>query len=290
MTTADVTLTYDIGPSSGMGHQRRMQALSAALTDRGAQCSLVPLDQFGPAGVAVVVDSYEVRADEPGRFPTSLLAAVDDLGRDLAVDLLVDPNPPGDDEGPHMASHVLSGPRYSLIGPVPPDLTVRPVGEEPQSILVTFGASGANGYGAALAAALAARLPELTIRLVVGPWGADAPAGVDAVRTENGLFHQLAAADIVITTGGVTLLESLVIGRPTIAVAAAENQRRSIQGSSVVGAIAGFSDLPPIDELVETTVALVTNPESRSALAARAEQYVDAKGPDRIAEALLELL
>ena len=79
---------------------------------------------------------------------------------------------------------------------------------------------------------------------MVGPWGAtDVPPGVVAVYAPDGLAPELAAASIVVTAGGVALLEACLLGRPIVALALAENQRQAVHGlgrdHAVVVATAG---------------------------------------------------
>src|SRR5258708_39480124 len=89
-----VSLCFDEGPGVGLGHRRRMEAVAAALTQREHTCALLPLPVNElPACDAVVVDSYRQRADDRAFAVAPVVAAVDDLARDLAVALVVDPSP-----------------------------------------------------------------------------------------------------------------------------------------------------------------------------------------------------
>ena len=96
-------------------------------------------------------------------------------------------------------------------------------------VLVTTGAADEAGVGAHLAATIRSVAPDVEVRLVVGPWGSTTvPSGVVPVHAPAGLTDEMAAASIVVTAGGVALLESCALGRPTIAVPIADNQQQAV--------------------------------------------------------------
>ncbi len=280
MTT--VALVYDEGPGVGLGHRSRMQTLARALTTRGLEVTLGTEPQ--PADV-LVVDSYLRRADDALTFPARVVVAVEDLERDLAVDLLVDPNPGGRPDAYAKAGVVLRGPRYALVpsaaGPPPPP-------QDPaRLVLVTTGAADTEGAGASIAAGIVAGAPELEVRLVIGAWGSTVvPDGVVPVVGADSLAADLTAADVVVTAAGVTMLESLLLGRPTVAVQLAANQERAVAGAEQAGAVARAS----LTDAAGVTLALCADSARRLALSAAATSYVDGGGPQRVAEEICALL
>ena len=290
MTRRRIGLVFDVGPESGWGHRRRMESLASALADFGLDADLVASGEtFGPASL-VVVDSYTVRADEPGRFRAERVAAIDDLERNLAVDLLVDPNPGGDPARRSAATATLIGPAHALVGPAPLDLARPTVASTPSSVLVTLGAADGTGLGAEIAARLARLLPEVEVRLVVGPWGAPAPPGVAPVNAPEGLWSELAAADLVVTAGGVTMLESLLIGRPTLVVVTAQNQMRAAHGAAESGAAALVPPGAGPDDIADAAMLLTADACGRRSLAELGPIHVDGRGPSRVARALHALV
>ena len=283
-------LVYETGPGRGLGHRRRMEALAGALRHLGVTTDLRTVEETVPADV-VVVDAYEVRADD-GRFDATVLAAVDDLERDLAVDLLIDPNPGGDPRRRQAAGAVRCGLTYALVVPAPATLVARPVVEGVERILVTSGAADEAGWGPAVAAELHARSCGFDVGVVKGPWAKGAmPDGVRIVTSDDGLLPELAESDLVVTAGGVTLLEALLLGRPTVAVAIAANQARAVEGVAEAGAAVGLglgSGATP-EDVADAVEALAGDLARRCALAQAASTLIDGQGPARVAEALVAL-
>src|SRR5438552_918394 len=88
----DAVLVYDDGPDAGFGHRHRMDALADALVRRGFSATMQPVGTAVRAGV-LVCDSNMTRADDLTLYRADRVIAVDDLDRDLSVDLVVDPSP-----------------------------------------------------------------------------------------------------------------------------------------------------------------------------------------------------
>lgn len=281
----DVVLAFDEGRDAGLGHRRRCEALAAALADLGVSARLTGTDD-APGAHVVVVDSYRHRADDADRFPAARRVAIDDLERALATDLLVDPNPGRSVDD--VAGRVLSGPAYALVDPrlrerstASWDRDRRPV------VLVTIGAADSEGVGASIAAALA-RDGRVDVRLVRGPWsqsGVEGDAAYAVLDAPDGLAHELAAADLVVTAAGVTMLESLVLGRPTVAVVVAGNQRRQADGAAAAGAAVVVAP----GDAAAAVFALLADHRRREELVAAGPRYVDGQGAARVAEEIVSL-
>ncbi len=284
-----VSLFFDEGPGAGLGHRRRMEALAAELTSRGHECVLVPLDSdvVNVDADVVVVDSYRVRADARVFASAGVVATVDDLARDLAVDLVVDPSPGALGAAHRRARRVLAGASYALVPPLDARMVEAPIVDPVDRILVTTGAADAGGIGAVVATAVKAAVPHIEVRLVVGPWGvADVPAGVTAVHAPSGLAPELAAAGIVVTAGGVALLEACLLGRPIVALALAGNQRQAVVGLEGEGAVVVATPETVGDAVAE----LVKNEPRRAALSAAARASINGSGASRVVDMLEQLM
>jgi RimJ/RimL family protein N-acetyltransferase len=92
-----------------------------------------------------------------------------------------------------------------------------------------------------------------------------------------------AAADLVVSAAGVTLLELCCIGVPTALVQVADNQAAGYAAAVAQGLAVGLGT-DPRDHVAELT-ALLTDPAARAALASKAMTTVDGRGADRILDA-----
>ena len=279
-----VLLVCDEGPGAGLGHRRRCEAIATALRAQGIAAAVVPSGAGVFAAPVLVVDSYRFRADDRHRFVPDVLVALDDLERDLDVDLVVIPAPDGLTGYESTARRrVLCGAEVALVDPRVAARGVAPLRPDVERILVTMGAADSTGVGASIAGDLVEARPDLDIRLVVGPWGArDVPAGVTSVIAPEGLVEELAAADVVVTAGGVTLLEALVMGRPTVAVAVADNQLANVRAAGAAGAAA----VATREHAAAMALRLIDDASRRAALHAAGPVVIDGAGARRVADAI----
>jgi spore coat polysaccharide biosynthesis predicted glycosyltransferase SpsG len=282
-----LTLVHDFGVGCGLGHRSRMRSLQSALAARGLAANLVEATLTGPPTTddVLVVDSYLTRADDSARYQARIVVAVDDLQRDLKVDLLVDPNPGGTTAGSR-AGRLLSGPEFALISPLDHPSTDPPNGTR-RRVLVTTGGGDTATTGLRIAADLAALRADVDVRVVVGaapPIGET--AGVTLLHGLPSLGPELLVSDVVVTAGGVTLLESLHAGRPTVVVVLAENQRRAVEGAVAAGAAL----LTTPDKAASAAATLLDDAPRRAQLRDQASGYIDGRGAERVAEAIIDLL
>ena len=240
---------------------------------------------------------WSTRIDSAPTPPRSrrarVVCAIDDLDRDLAVDLVVDPSPGAIGAAHRRARRVLAGAAYTLVPDPRGGVIEVPVIEPVSRVIVTTGAADAEGFGVRIAqslvaSALTAGACPVEIRLVVGPWGApEVPCGVIPVYAPDGLAPELAAASVVVTTGGVSLLESCRLGRPIVALALAENQRQAVFGLEREGAV--------VVATPETVAAAVLSlVDDRGPAAWRSRRPRDrpstARAPTRVADMLEQLM
>jgi len=286
-------LAGDLGPTVGLGHRRRLEAIGQVLRSRGHHADFVAVDDDPmPSGDVFVVDSYRTRADDRTRYPGPLVAAIDELGRDLGVEIVVDPTPGATWHAGGHAKRGFAGAAYAIVAPdfaKPP----RPPRPQPQRVLVTLGASTAGAAAPALAAALADRYPELRVQAAVGPWldtetpslDTETQSGVEFVDAPDGLGAFIRDADIVITAGGVTLLESCASARPTVVVPLADNQRNAVAFLAGLGAARACS----LDEVPDVLGELLVDAAGRARIGRTARATIDGAGATRVAGALIEL-
>jgi spore coat polysaccharide biosynthesis predicted glycosyltransferase SpsG len=273
-----IVLAFDEGPGIGLGHRRRVEGLAHELDVVGFDVEMHVLGTDAVVGDIVLVDSYRVRADDRSRVRADLVLGIDDIERDLAVDLVIDPDPGADARVHSTAAAVVAGAPYALVDPSLRSRSTAPIREVVGRVLVTTGGSDAEGLGSRVAVGLANALPGTEIRQVVGPWGLGTDDDrVEIVHAPEGLGPELAAADLVVTAGGVTMLEACCLGRPTVAFSIAAGQGRALAGAAHVGAVVAVDVGSAAD--VAARVALDLNLRSR--LAATARVLVDGQGSAR---------
>ena len=261
--------------------------MSEALRALGANSRLCPTRLLAPSpeSPVVVVDSYSNRPDALG-LDGRAVVAIDDLERDLDVEVVVDPCPGARPAEHPSARRVLAGAQFAPLDPGLVRLPRRSLLAGIQRVLVATGGADRSGRGYAIAEGIAARCAGIAcVRLAVGPGTIvlDAP-GVEIVRCAGGLGPELAQADIVVTAGGVTLLEALSLGRPTVVLALYSNQARQARRAVELGVAIGADDIDDISAAVDR---LSRSVECRTSLSERASEIVDGRGAFRVAEAVL---
>lgn len=224
-----------------------------------------------------------------------VLSSVEDFhtGRRPA-DVVVDPNlgaaghPRPDDGSPVL----LRGPDYA-----PLRASVRrardrradgPVHDVPR-VLVVMGGTDAAGLLPRVVDALAATGAPADVDVVV-PDGRvlDVPAGFRTVPPLPDLPGAAAGTDLVVSAAGTTVWELCCVGVPMALVRVADNQTegyRAVTDSGVAAGLGSAADLSGPDTTA-TLRHLLTDPDARGALAARARRVVDGRGAERVLDAL----
>ena len=283
------------GGAVGLGHLARSTALAQALQIRGVDVEAFVLGAEAkievdglvwtpgsPSGRATadfaILDGYEIGAAEVaalGEMPRFWMhPPPEPHAADPHVDMSGEPSASGPG-GIAFAS--LRNPYWSGAGD-------RDSTTEVSSILVTTGGGDAGGPVGDLAVRVRDSVPRATVRMVRGPQSTSAvPDGVDAIDAPGGLRPLLAAADIVVTAAGQTMLEALATGAPTVALVRADNQRRQ---AALVGSLGGAL-IEDDESLPFTLTALARDPDRRADLSTEAAALVDGLGAHRLADHVL---
>jgi UDP-2,4-diacetamido-2,4,6-trideoxy-beta-L-altropyranose hydrolase len=275
-----IVLAFDEGPGIGLGHRRRVEGLASGLLDIGFTVEMHVIGDGAVVGDIVLVDSYRMRADDRSRVRADTVIAIDDIERDLAVELVIDPDPGADARVHSTAAAVVAGAPYALVDPGLREFTPAAIRDGVRRVLVTTGGADAEGLGARVASGIADALPGTEIRQVVGPWGRGTDDDrVEAVYAPEGLGPELAAADVVVTAGGVTMLEACCLGRPVVAFAIAEGQSRALAGAAQVGAVVAVD----VASAADVAARLARDVDARRRFANSARVLVDGQGSARVA-------
>lgn len=268
---------------------------------------------FGDAVNWLVVDHYGIDArwhreakQQRGRYAPRILAIDDMADRPLAADVLLDHNASADAAlyAPRLAApaRLLLGPRYALIRKEVEALR-KPLAERPiRRILVTFGGAAAGSIYRAVAEALAS-LPQrpLTLEII----GVAEPTDRVAIEASSGggliirafgmvddLPARMAAADLCIGAAGVSALERALIGAPSLTYVTADNQRLAIAALARAGVTIDMGDIGAFsrEALVDRVRALTYMPDAARDMAAKGQELVPGGGPQRVAEAMHDIL
>lgn len=314
-------------PQAGGGHVQRCRFLAHALADRvPVTLCLDPageawrgvLSQHGLSVVAeadaltgsawdgVVLDSYAIGPAEAKNWRQRCrrLVQFDDFlsplpGADLVINAA--PQLAGQDV---KGVPALLGADYAIVDPAYAAVPPVTVPARVERVMVSFGMrDSVNATGRVLT--LVEKLleqagsPEIVVAL-----GARAQHR-EAVKAQVGSFtgrialldgqedliQILPSIDMVIGGGGVSLLERVAAGVPSITIALNDNQSGPADGAAAkgatryVGTVAGLSE----DEFVQAFLDLCQNQSARSEMQRHARALVDGRGAERASTALLKL-
>jgi UDP-2,4-diacetamido-2,4,6-trideoxy-beta-L-altropyranose hydrolase len=259
------------------------------------------------AGVRVAaVDSYLVGAGYLAALEAAGLRVlmIDDVARlaDYPCALLLNQNLDASEDlytGKADRARRLLGPDFVILRREFSPLLgrERAIPERARRLLVTFGGVDPQNASAAAVAALA-DLPDLETDLVLG--GAN-PSADDVARRAGRLAHvkvsrdvrdmasRIAAADIVLSSGGTTIWEAAALGAPLMIVAAAPEEEDAARAfTKVAGIYLGRAgDLEP-HALAAAIGSFAANRTARVRASAAARALVDGCGAGRVAAALAE--
>lgn len=167
-------------------------------------------------------------------------------------------------------------------------------------ILVAFGARDGRNHSGAVLAALRTFGDRIGVTVVLGrdaPHLADVAGIVAGMRNARlvvdagDMIAIYRTADLAIGSGGVSLLERMCCGLPSLVVAAADNQRGNIEGALRLGAaaLAGAADTLDRETLAGAIAALIEDDQRRAGIRAAGLALVDGRGAERVAAAMREI-
>ncbi len=256
----------------------------------------------------VVVDGYEFDAEYQQTLRRAGIHTVfvDDNARakSYCADFVLNQNPYAKesmypDRSPN--TRLLLGTDYALIrSEFRSERIARPVPDIARNVLVTMGGADPSGYSLLVADAL--RLVNIEGLEVYGFVGKDNP-NYDALiaheaetsgkirmtgSTDRMALH-MAWADVAITAGGGTCLESMFMGLPSACFTLAENQMPKIVHLREIGAVVamGSPDDWTVYAIARTLENFLTDIKLRTRLRYTGLNLVDGLGADRVVQKLL---
>ncbi|MQX38445.1 UDP-2,4-diacetamido-2,4,6-trideoxy-beta-L-altropyranose hydrolase [Roseospira navarrensis] len=257
----------------------------------------------------LIVDHYALGAawEQALRPHVGAILAVDDLAdRPHTCDALLDANLHPDPEARYDGlvpdgCRLLCGPWFAPLRPEYAAARRRRGGPRAgpvRRVLVFYGGSDASNE-TARALRVLSRPPfrAMGVDVVVGANHPD-PAGIAALAaarpniTLHGprphLADLMAAADVALGAGGVSVWERATLGLPSLLTVTAANQAAQVARLEETGAVWSLGPVEAVtdDALADTMAALCDDTDARAGQAAAAFRLTDGRGAARVAEAL----
>ncbi|MFG3554437.1 PseG/SpsG family protein [Micromonospora sp. NPDC047557] len=261
----------------------------------------------------MVVDSYELDPAGAGALRAAgvfTLAVIDGDSRGQDADLYLDQNFGA--QLPALPGRLLAGSGYALLRDSV--VTARPATPRPATavsrprVLAFFGGTDAVGAAPVLTRVLLATGHPMDLTVVVGRPEIEAeletitPGRGQIVRPvppTGSLPALITGADLVVSAAGTSTWELCCLGAPAALVCVVDNQRESYTRVVQHGLAAGLGELPELTgagvpgraaraTAARTLNGLLSSPQRRAALAARAWSTVDGRGRARVVDAVFE--
>jgi UDP-2,4-diacetamido-2,4,6-trideoxy-beta-L-altropyranose hydrolase len=253
-----------------------------------------------------LLDGYDftTKETEHWRKASEQMVVIDDVGApNKNADTIIRPTVVG---GPpaEPGQTLLDGLEYALIDPAYAAGETRNHKASVRDILVSLGLQDSRNVCSVAINALerAFRDPpdnfahdEFKIVVAIGPaaphlahlknMAKNSGMQIEIVTDKDDLIELVSGSDLMIGAGGVSLLERLSAGLPSVSIAVAENQIPSVALAAEAGATleSGYD----VEDLANNIFRVVTDADFRQELSTRGQQLVDGRGCERIYKALL---
>ncbi|MEU4336283.1 spore coat protein [Micromonospora lupini] len=261
----------------------------------------------------VVLDSYELDPAGAGALRAAgvfTLAVVDGDSRGQDADLYLDQNFGA--QLPALPGRLLAGSGYALLRDSV--VTARPTAPRAATavsrprVLAFFGGTDAVGAAPVLTRVLLATGHPMDLTVVVGRPEVEAelesitPGRGQIVRPvppTGSLPALITEADLVVSAAGTSTWELCCLGAPAALVCVVDNQRESYTRVVRHGLAAGLGELAELTgagvpgraaraTAARTLNGLLSSPQRRATLAARAWSTVDGRGRARVVDAVFD--
>lgn len=319
MTTAPVRFLFRLaaGPRIGFGHLLRCRALARALhvrplvsirggagarrTARALGCDLAEGTALSRIDLLIVDDpsprhahTWLLRAKRVGR-PAATICDLRIGSR--AADLVVDGRVTARQS--RRGGSALLGTRFTVLDPQVARARAerRPhrAARRPRVLIALGGGSYIFAVVQPLVDDIARRCPGVVITVAAGfcPQTRLPLRGARWIDRPDGLTRDLAASDVAVVGGGVTLYEACAIGAPAVALAVVPAQRAAIRAFAARGAVIDAGALADGALAVGRTAAAVAgllgDTPARRRRSTAARRLIDGRGALRVAARMRSL-
>jgi CMP-N-acetylneuraminic acid synthetase/spore coat polysaccharide biosynthesis predicted glycosyltransferase SpsG len=245
----------------------------------------------GPGRNLVINDVLDTEEDEilAERIAGFRVINVEDLGPGARfADWVVNALYPIRDGAPNASW----GAAYATLRSEFLDLPAKPIRDQPERVLVTFGGTDPGGLGPRCARLLADSI-EARIRVVTG-FGASPepyPSNAEVVSGEVSMAEEMMAADLAVTSAGRTVYEAAATGTPVVVLAANAREATHAHLGYASGVVfLGIGSLVDDQHIVQSVQRLLADPALRAELSRRLRASIDGRGAVRIAHRVRALL
>ncbi len=190
----------------------------------------------------------------------------------------------------------LNGSSYALLAPEYAKNICNFNTKKVESILVTCGMIDSNNFTSQILESLSKIGFDRNVTIAIGSQAHYLQEILNSIRKynfsinivldSNGLYELLAKADMVIGSGGVSLLERMALGKPSVTIITAENQRNQAEWSENNGATIlvdparqGFKF-----SLTSAIDFLFRSENERIKISDKGANIIDGKGSKRVAK------
>jgi len=270
------TICWDLAPDEELAH-----ILSAP--EKVVIFDLLNVERFAPMAMA------EKRK--------KIIVIDDGDSRPIDTDIIINGSPNAA-ETPYIMSkggaRQLLGPSYSIIAKQICDAAAStpPINEKASKCLITFGGSDPMDLTNQVVSALAGKIGEMELNVVLGPgYGPKSRicSGFDIKIHQNipefgALLSQM---DIVVAAGGRTAYELATLGLPAVLIPSFPHEIGPIKALAAAGTAVCVDEVGP--QLVEKILALAEDSARRSRMRKAGRNLFDGKGATRVAKEVLAL-
>ena len=192
----------------------------------------------------------------------------------------------------------LQGNKYALLSPEYANFFFNHSLKEVRNILISCGLLDSNNYTGQVLESLSKTDFDGNVNIAIGDY---APClhkllnsinnynfSVNIILNSNGLYDLLLQSNMVIGTGGVSLLERMALGKPSVTIVAAENQRSQAKWAENAGAtiLVDPAKQKFKHDINSAIDFLLKSEEKRLEMSGKGISIIDGKGSDRVARCM----
>jgi len=257
--------------------------------------------QFEAKCIGVLIDSYEINLNEMREWKNKfhILAVIDDFGGAPSfADFVIAPSL---NENTLNSNQILMfGPKYSLLSAeYDQDKFLNPSSKNVKTICLSFGLYDSQNCAQIALNAISKTFFSGVVKIAIG---STAPHINEIKKNRNnflfdlqinedldGLYDFYSKADLIIGSGGLSLLERMALGKTSITLIVADNQINQAQWASEEGATILFNIKQNFIEadLVNVINELLLNITYRNRIGKIAGKILDGKGATRVTEIIV---